>query len=163
WRRGGELLAAQTDKDALTIDELVAELRREKVARVPGTAVFLTARMKNTPPAVNHHIERSRALHEQVVLLTVLTEDVPRLAPADRLQVEDLRHGFYRVILHYGYMQSVNVPSDLAGCAAQGLEIDLKEATYYIEHQQVIHGRRKGGMIGWRDRLLDFMMHNSPD
>ncbi|MGH8274679.1 MAG: potassium transporter Kup [Gammaproteobacteria bacterium] len=161
WRRGGELLAGQTDKEAKPLEELITELRDEKVARVSGTAIFLTPRMKDTPPALYHHIERSRALQKQVVLLTILREDLPRLPLTERLEVEDLQDGFFRVILHYGYMQGSNVPSDLAACKEKGLELDLKEATYYIERQSLVHGRRKGGMIGWRDRLLAFMMRNS--
>lgn len=163
WRRGGELLAAQTDKETRTVEEVVGDIKKEGIARVPGTAIFLTPRLKDTPPALNHHIERSRALQKQVVLLTVLTEDVPRIPIKERLSVEDLKHGFYRVTLHYGYMQIVNVPSDLAQCAEQGLTLELKDATYYIEHQSPIEGRKKGGMTGWRDRLLAFMMRNSPD
>lgn len=163
WRRGGEILATHTDPEAKTIEELVADLEEEKTARVPGTAIFLTPRMTNTPPAVHHHVERNRALQEQVVLLTVLHEDVPRIAQKERLQVEQLPGGFCRVILHYGYMQHTNVPSDLVACGEKGLKIDVKEATYYVERQSLVHGRRKGGMIGWRDRLLGFMMRNSLD
>ncbi len=164
WRRGGELLASQTDKEAKTIEDLVKDLERDKVTRVPGTAVFLTPRMKDAPPSLSHHIERNRALQEQVVLLTVLTEDVPRTTGKERIELEDLQGGFYRMILHYGYMQTVNVPSELAACKSQGLTVDLKQATYYIEHQSPVSGRgRKDGMIVWRDRLLAFLMRNSPD
>lgn len=161
WRRGGELMASETDQEAITIDQLVTYLHDNEIARVPHTAVFLTPRMRNTPPALRHHVERNRALQEQVVLLTVLTEDVPRIAPDERIEINDLDHGFYRVKLHYGYMQGVNVPSDLAGCDEHGLDMDVKEATYYVERQSPVYGPRKGGMIGWRDRLLGFLMRNS--
>jgi KUP system potassium uptake protein len=164
WRRGGELLAQETDQDAKPIDELMHDLERDKVARVPGTAVFITPRLKDTPPSLNHHIERNRSLQKQVVLLTVLTEDVPRTTGDERRELDDLKHGFFRVVLHYGYMQKVNVPSELAGCKERGLEIDLKEATYYIEHQAPVSGRgRRDGMMAWRDRLLGLMMRNSLD
>ncbi|MGH8162534.1 MAG: potassium transporter Kup [Gammaproteobacteria bacterium] len=164
WRRGGELLAGQTDKEAKPIEELVKELERDKIARVPGTAVFLTPRLKNTPPSLNHHIERNRALQKQVVLLTVLTEDVPRTTGKERIEIEDLKDGFYRLILHYGYMQTANVPSALAACKKFDLDIDVKQVTYYIEHQSPVSRRgHKGGMIAWRDRLLAFFMRNSTD
>lgn len=163
WRRGGEILAGQTEKETRSLEELQQEIKRKKVTRVPGTAIFLTLRRKDTPPALNHHIERNRALQKQVVLLTVLVEDEPRIPLKERLHIEDLQDGFYRVILHYGYMQGTNVPSDLAACGEQGLKMDLKDATYYIERQSLAHGRRKGGMIGWRDRLLGLMMRNSVD
>jgi KUP system potassium uptake protein len=163
WRRGGEILAGQTDKEAKPIEQLVQDLKRDKVARVPGTAIFLTPRLQNTPPALNHHIERNRSLKKQVVLLTILTEDVPRTTSKERIELKDLQDGFFRIILHYGYMQTPNVPSELAACKEK-LDLDLKEATYYIEHQLPVQRRRRGaGMVGWRDRLLVFMMRNSPD
>lgn len=164
WRRGGELLARQTDKKAKSIKELVTEIQRDKVARVPGTAVFLTPRLEDTPPVLHHHIERSHALQEQVVVLTVLTEDVPRTTGDERLQLDNLEHGFFRVVLHYGYLQQPNVPSELAACKKSGLTIDLDDATYYVEHHSPVSSSgHHGGMMTWRSHLLGFMMRNSMD
>ncbi len=164
WRRGTELVTSQTDKDARTIGELVRDLEEDNTRRVPGTAIFITPRMENTPPSLSHHIARNRALQKQVVLLTVLTEDSPRTTREERLEVTSLDDGFFRVFLHYGYMQTANIPSELANCHEGGLEIDLDEATYYIEHQEPISGRnRRDGMMRWRDSLLSFLMRNSID
>ena len=164
WRRGSELLTRQSDKEAKPIDELVQDLKRDKIARVPGTAIFLTLRLKDTPPALSHHVERNHALQEQVILLTVLTEDVPRTTREERIVLEDLGNGFFRVVLHYGYMQGVNVPSELVACRETGLEIELDNATYYIEHLSPISGHgRRDGMAAWRDRLLSFLLRNSAD
>jgi len=164
WRRGLELVTRQTDKEAKSIKALVEDLREQKTARVPGTAVFLTPRLKDTPPSLSHHIERNRSLQEQVVLLTVLTEDVPRTTREERVELENLADGFYRLVLRYGYMQQPNVPSELAACDEHGLDIALDEATYYIEHQAPISGEgRRDGMAAWRDQLFGFLMRNSID
>ena len=164
WRRGSELLAHQSDKNAKSIDQLLSDLARDQVARVPGTAIFITPRLTDTPPALSHHIDCNHALQKQVVLLTVLTEDVPRTTGEERLELHDLKDGFFRVILRYGYMQGVNVPSELAGCKDRGLKVDLAQATYYIEHQAPVSGHgRSGGMMAWRDRLLGLLMRNSMD
>lgn len=164
WRRGSELLARQGDKDAKSIAELVEDLRENDTARVHGTAIFLTPRLDDTPPALLHHIERNHALQQQVVLLSVLTEDVPRTRGDERIELTDLGHGFHRLILRYGYMQQPNVPSELAGCDDKGLDIDLEEATYYVEHQAPVSGNgRRDGMVAWRDRLLGFLVRNSVD
>ncbi|TPW31989.1 potassium transporter Kup [Pararhizobium mangrovi] len=164
WRRGRDLLTRRSNKESKTVEEVVQELADQEIARVPGTAIFLTSHLKETPPLLFHHIERNRALQKQVVLLTVLVEDVPRTTREERLQVEDLGDGFYRVVLHYGYMQGINVPSELANGNENGLDIDLDETTYYIEHQSPISGKgRHDGMAAWRDRLLDFLMRNSSD
>ncbi|HET6587332.1 MAG TPA: KUP/HAK/KT family potassium transporter [Oleiagrimonas sp.] len=164
WRRGSELVTHQTDKDVLSIEELVQSLKKDRIARVPGTAIFVTPRLKNTPPSLSHHVARNRALQEQVVLLSVLTEDVPRTTREERIEVEDLAGGFFRVLLRYGYMQRPNVPSELADCSKQGLDIDLDEASYYVEHQSPRSGHgRRDGMMAWRDRLLGLLMRNSID
>ena len=164
WRRGGELLASETDKSARPLAELQQQLESEQVARVPGSAIFLTLRREDTPPALAHHIERNHALQQQVVLLTVLGEDVPRTTGEERLELSDLGAGFYRVVLRYGYLQQPNVPSALAGCKAQGLKLDLHQATYYVERLSPIsRGGRRRGMAVWRDRLLGVLMRNSAD
>jgi KUP system potassium uptake protein len=164
WRRGSELLARQSDKGVKPVDELAGELERDKIARVPGTAIFLTMRLKDAPPSLIHHVERNRALQRQVVLLTVLTEDVPTTTRDERIECDDLGNGFFRVALHYGYMQGVNVPSELAVCDKFGLDIDLEDATYYIERQSPISSNgRRDGMMAWRDHILGFLMRNSAD
>lgn len=164
WRRGSELLTHQFDKEVKPINELVRDLENNKIACVPGTAIFLTLRTKDTPPALSRHIERNHALQEQVVLLTVLTEDVPRTTGEERVVCEDLGNGFFRVTLHYGYMQGVNVPSELAAYAENNFKIDLDNATYYVEHQTAVSGQgRRSGMVAWRDHLLGFLMRNSAD
>ena len=164
WRRGGELMARQTDRQARSIDELIEALERDKVARVGGTAVFLTLRREATPPALVHHVERNHALQQQVVLLTVLSEDVPRTTADERLELVEIKPGFFRVVLRYGYMQQPNIPSALANCKALGLKIDLKDATYYVERLSPVSGRgRRDGMAAWRDALLGLLMRNSTD
>ncbi|HEX7382075.1 MAG TPA: KUP/HAK/KT family potassium transporter [Nevskiaceae bacterium] len=164
WRRGGELLTRETDRDAKPLAALKQELKEQRVARVPGTAVFLTVRLEDTPPSLNHHVAHNHALQETVVLLTVLTENVPRTTGDERMEFTDLEDGFHRVVLHYGYMQQPNVPSELATCKDHGLTIKLDAVTYYIGHRLPTsrHGRRDG-MSTWRDRLLGFMVRNSID
>ena len=164
WRRGGELLAQKAGEGARPVPELAAELAANGVARVPGTAVFLTQHLDVAPPALLHHVERNHALQQQVLLLTVLTEDVPRTTADERLQLVGLAEGFYRVVLRYGYMQQPNVPSELALCKSLGLKIELKDASYYVERVSPVSARgRQRGMARWRDRLLGLLMRNSAD
>ena len=161
WRRGSEILERIEAAQARPLQTLIGELAVHPVVRVPGTAVFLTGRLEDSPPILRLHIQRNKALHGQVVLLTVLVEDVPRIGPEQRIEVHAYAQGFVRVILHYGYMQGVNVPSDLADAAEQGLNIDLEDVTYYTSSQHLIPSRKEGGMVGWRDRLFAFMARNS--
>lgn len=169
WRRGLELMADQDAEQVQPVNELIQALAQPQadgtvVARVPGCAIFLTPHRRNTPAALIHHVKRSRALQKQVILLVLLIEDVPRTTGQERAEVDDLGDGFFRVTLRYGYMQHVNVPSELAACSKQGLTIDLAQATYYIEHQAPVtrHGRNDG-MAAWRDRLFGVLTRNALD
>ena len=163
WRRGTEIVETMQSRDTESLDTLVKDIEQRPLARVPGTAVFLTGRVKDVPPQLRHHIRRNRALQEQVILLTVLVEDVARIPPEERIEMQHYAQGFARIILHYGYMQGVNVPSEIAACAERGLMVDLDEITYYIGRQTLVPSRKEGGMIGWRDRLFAFMARNAMD
>src|SRR5699024_1381943 len=101
--------------------------------RVAGTAVFLTTSRVNTPPMLMHHLRHNQVLHEQVILLTVHTHDVPRVRAAERLQAEDLGCGISRLDVHYGFMQAASVPVALRLAAEQDIvAVEPEETTYYV-------------------------------
>lgn len=163
WRRGTEILQEQAAHNAEPLESLIEEIDEDPVARVPGTAVFLTGRVSNCPPTLRHHVVRNKALQEQVVVLTVLAEDVARVVHDERIEIECLEQGFVRIILHYGYMQGVNVPAELAACKDLGLDVNLDDITYYTGSQTLIPSRKEGGMAAWRDGLFTFMVRNAMD
>ncbi len=121
----------------------------------------MTGRLEDCPPALRHHVRRNKALQEQVIVLTVLAEDVARVALDKRIEVKEYDQGFSRMILHYGYMQGVNIPSELAARKEHDLDVNLDEVTYYIGSQSLIPSRKEGGMVGWRDQLFAFMARNA--
>lgn len=161
WRRGSELLENRSKDHAKSLQTLIGELKNQPVARVPGTAVFLTGRLEDCPSTLLQQVRRNKSLHEQVVVLTVITEDTARVATEDRIQVEHLEQGFVRMAVHYGYMQGPNVPSELANAERSGLEVELDEVTYYVGSQLVVPGTKQDGMPVWRDRLFAFMARNA--
>lgn len=161
WRRGTEIHQKLEAAQTTPIETVIGEITAKSLVRVPGTAVFMTGRVENSPPILRLHMQRNKALQEQVILLTVLVEDVPRIPADQRIEIKHYEQGFIRVILHYGYMQGVNVPSDLARAKEQGLEVDLDDVTYYISSHTLIPSRKEGGMAAWRDRLFAFMARNS--
>jgi len=161
WRRGSEILEDQASRNSQPLETLIGELEKNPVARVPGTAVFMTGRVDDCPPALRHHVRRNKALQKQVIVLTVLVEDVARVPFEQRFEIRPYDAGFVRLILHYGYMQGVNVPSELVAIGERGIEVDLEEVTYYIGTQSLIPSRKEGGMVGWRDRLFAFMARNA--
>jgi len=96
-----------------------------------------------------------------VILLNVVTQDVPKMSADERIEVERYGLGFFRVILYYGFMQRPNIPSDLAACRDCGLDIDLEDTTYYIGYQTILPSERPAGMAPWRDALFAFLARNA--
>lgn len=162
WRRGRRLLARRIHKEAESLQNFLQRIAADSPLRVPGTAVFLTVHQGGTPPALLYQLTHAKVLHEQVILVTVITEEVPRVPAVERLEITELPSGFHRVIVRYGFMQSPNVPVALRACGeVLGLKIDLDTATYYLSRASLIPSDERPGMALWRDRLFAFMSRNS--
>jgi KUP system potassium uptake protein len=160
WKAGQRFLAEQLKQAERPIEELLARIAADPPARVPGTAIFMTGRRQGTPPMILHHLKHNQVLHRRAVLLTVVTERVPRVPPTARVEVESLGQEFYRVIVHYGFMESPNIPAALRSCKRFGLEFDLEQVTFYLGRETLIP-RPHWGLPAWRERLFAFMARNA--
>jgi KUP system potassium uptake protein len=129
--------------------------------RVSGTAVFLSASSETVPPALLHNLKHNQVLHERVTILTVKVEDIPHVTPRKRLEVHDIGNGFYRVILHYGFMEEVDVPRDLARIKACGEPFNMMSTSFFLGRQKLIASKKVPGMALWRERLFARMMQSS--
>ncbi|MCK9396424.1 MAG: KUP/HAK/KT family potassium transporter [Methylobacter sp.] len=105
----------------MSLDTFLERLDENPPVRVSGTAVFMTGRTEGTPPILLHHLEHNQAFHQQVVPLTVVSNTVPRVPAAQRLEISSFRQGFYRVFVSYGFMQSPNIPVERRECERLGL------------------------------------------
>jgi KUP system potassium uptake protein len=162
WARGDELIEEQLGRDLGSIDELLARIRETPIPRVPGTGVFLTEETKGTPPILRYYLERIPCLHETTVLLTTLNSNVPRVPFADRLEIEELGEGLYRVVAHYGFMQGVHVPVLVEACRRAGVPLaDRENTTYYLRLERPV-AVEELGMVNWRARLFALMARNVP-
>jgi KUP system potassium uptake protein len=165
WRRGRILLARRLSEAALRAQPAFERLVNEWGWRVPGSAVVLTANPVGIPAILAHHALHAHVLHETVLLLTVVTEHVPRIPHEKSVEVYDLQHGCYRVLVHTGFMQTAHLPSLLERVALEReLPIDFDALTYYIGREQLL-ATNKGEMKALRERLFAFMARNaaSPD
>jgi KUP system potassium uptake protein len=161
WRRGRDLLLARLARNVEPIGAFLSRLAKEPPVRVRGTGVFLTAPLPGTPPILKHHLQHNQALHEQVVLLTVVTEDVPRVTAGERMTVDTLRLGFYQVILHYGFMQMPDIPVALRLAGDFELHVDPDTTTYYLGRESIIPTTKVPGMQLWREWLFSVMSRNA--
>ncbi len=160
WWRGRLELSRVMDTGAIAADLFLADLAESGLPRVPGTAVFMASSKDGIPNVLLHHVKHNKVLHRQVVLLSVLTENVPFVVGAKALEVKDLEHGFYRVVARTGFMQQPNVPRILARAGAQGLAWNESDTTYYLGRQTLIT-TGKGGMARWRKILFSFLSRNA--
>jgi KUP system potassium uptake protein len=163
WRRGASLMAGRIASVTASVETFIGRVTGEAIPRVPGTAVFFTGRLDQTPPALQQLLRSTGVLHERVILTTVVIEPVPRIELDERIELTELDAGFYHLVLRYGFMQGPNVPSDLASCKDLGLELELHEVNYFIGQVDLLAGRKLHGMAAWRDRLFVRMATNTQD
>jgi len=152
WVRGTRLLTQKLRRDSIPTPDLIRMLEKSKPMRVAGTAVFLTSSPEIAPSALMHNLKHNKVLHERVWILSVLTEDTPRVPDSKRFQIEKLSEDFTRVILHYGYMQSPRVPAALALLRKAGLKFDIMTTSFFLG-RWTIKRAPSSGMPAWQGRL----------
>jgi KUP system potassium uptake protein len=166
WKRGRRLLRERMAGNALDIEVFLDDIGRNPRIRVSGTAVFMTSEPTGVPVVLLHHLKHNKVLHDQVVLLSILATDVPEVTGEERLQIEPLEHGFFRVVAKYGFMETPDVKELLALCNQRGIRTRPLETTYYVGRERLIPTRRKRGEHGirmalWRKKLFGVMSRNA--
>ncbi len=160
WKTGRRLLWKHLKESRIPIEKYLDKLQADPPQRVPGTAVFLTGSTYGVPPALLYQLEHNKVLHEQVVLLTVITRNVPYLRGQKRIETEDLGQRFYRVTARHGFMEDPDIRKILRWCKSADLEIELSETSFFLGRETIIPSK-KLGMIFWRSALFAFMSRNA--
>jgi len=161
WRRGRELLFRQWNASSTPLDELLADLKRQALHPVPGTAVFMTAMPRLTPPALLHSLKHYQVMHERVVFLTVEFLEVPWVAQDERVAVEALGGQFYRLRVRFGFMDTPDVMGALELARAQGLALDPMRTSFIVSRDKIVPFPGRRGLAGWRDRVFAVMARNA--
>jgi KUP system potassium uptake protein len=160
WKAGRDRIARFLRDRSRPLDDFLDEVERKHPVRVPGTAVFMTSAATGAPPVLLHHFKHNKVLHEQVVLLSVVTEDVPAIPRSSRVKVERLREGFFRVTASYGFMQTPRVTDILVACQAYGLHTRPADTSFYLGREKLVITRNPG-MAMWRKTLFAFLSRNA--
>ncbi len=160
WSRGRLLMVDALKHDGLELLPFLEALDVHAIPRVERTAVYAVADPDHVPQALLHNLKHYRVLHEHNVILTVLFEEVAYVPAAERIELQALGHGFWRVVMHFGFMQTPDVPHALALCEAQGLAVPLFETSYFLSRETVVP-TPGGGMMHWRERLFAAMQRNA--
>ncbi len=160
WKTGRRILGYRLEESARPIEDFLGRLQADSIVRVPGTSIFMSGNPRVTPPALSKNLKHNRVLHEDVVILTVSTEEIPHAAPDRRVSVEDLGQGFYRIVVRYGFMEDPNIPEVLKTIDMPGLNLDLEHATFFLGRERLIATKEKG-MALWREKIFVWMSRNS--
>ena len=158
WRRGRSLMAVRLRQTSVPLSKLVESLVRDAPARVPGTAVFLTAAADAAPHALLHNLNHNKVLHERVVFLTIEVADEPMVEPARRIELERMEHGFWRMRLRYGFMQRPDVAYDLTETSRRILPFDMMSTSFFLSRQIIVPAGEGRRAARWSVRLFAAMV-----
>jgi KUP system potassium uptake protein len=161
WHRGATAVTTHIHQSLVPVPEFMQTVESGNVPRVPGTAIFLTRTTRDTPPLMVWHVKHIRALHQQLFVLAVTILPVPWVRSAERLTVVEVSPKFWRAEARYGFMERPDIPTLLASSKADGCAVDLRDVTYFVGHETVVHREDGGGLPAWQEALFSTMQRNA--
>jgi KUP system potassium uptake protein len=182
WKKGRVRLSEIVLENTLPLDLFLSDISKRKPARVPGVAVFLTSVRGGAPPVLLHHLKHNKVLHEKVILLSVMGEEIPQVDEADRVKYRELGEGFCEVVAYYGFMETPDVPLMLQSLTLEKgdgrkLRVETMTTSFYLGRETLIpiDGKRavarpvppvetgppRPKMARWRKKLFIFMTRNA--
>ena len=161
WKRGRRIVAIRLRAHSERFSDFIARPLPADVCFVPGTAMFMTSDPDMIPPAFARNLQHNRVMHQRVLMLSLITRDVPRVPRIDRARVEECRPGLWRVTCHFGFMETASIAEVLSAIADKGLDIPRESITFFLGRETLIATRRNGGMAMWREHIFSFMARNS--
>jgi KUP system potassium uptake protein len=162
WVRGSASLGKATRKNEAELEWLVRKLEAKPPHRVPGTAVFLTGDPYSAPTSLMHNLKHNRVLHERNIILTIKTEDTPRVPRHERIEIDRVADTFIRVIAHYGFMETPSVPKILEHCRRKDLNIDVSATSFFLSRRS-LRTTMKSEMPRWQERLFIWLAGRAED
>jgi KUP system potassium uptake protein len=160
WKRGRELLAQRLTTARITAEQFLDSLGNHSICRVQGTAVFMDSNTSGVPRSLLHNIKHNQVLHNQVLLVTMLADEVSRLVPSERLEVTELQPGFLRVASHWGYMEHPNLTEVITLLRTEGILKRTGMVSVYLGRETLIV-TKKSGMSQWRKHLFALVSRNA--
>ena len=161
WKKGRQLVWNKLRPASMPLEMFLDSIEQsERLPRVPGTALFMTANPEGTPIALLHNLKHNKVLHDRNLILTIITDEIPQVNPAKRLEMEKLGAGFHRLIAHYGFMEEPNVPELLAAAPIDGAPLNLNNTTFFLSRETVVP-KSSTSMARWRQWLFALMARNA--
>jgi KUP system potassium uptake protein len=166
WQKGSRALAKATRRDeqelAWFARKIESQIEKKRVHRAPGTAIFLTGDPQSAPTSLMHNLKHNKVIHERNIILSIQTLEQPRVARHDRIHVEEIEHGFWRVIARYGFMESPSVPKIIEQCKRKNLNIDIGGTSFFLSRRS-LRPTDKSEMPWWQEWIFIWMAGNAAD
>ena len=153
WRRGAAILAEKSRRQEVPLRDLVNRLESKPPHRVPGTAIFLTGDPEGAPSALLHNLKHNKIIHERNIILSIRTESTPRVAPENRVVIEEVSPSFQKVTMKFGYMETPNILKGVAACRREGLTFDIMSTSFFLS-RRALKASPHSGMPVWQDKLF---------
>ncbi|AKM10579.1 potassium transporter Kup [Croceicoccus naphthovorans] len=159
WAKGRRLMRERMTEVALPI-EIFAKSAANSATRVPGTAIFMASSTAGVPSALLHNIKHNKVLHERVVILTVNIAEEPYVDQGRRVEIKDLGDGFFRMVLHYGFMEETDIPAALKQVDKCGGMFDMMQTSFFLSRQTLLPSEKPAMML-WREKIFSWMLRNA--
>jgi KUP system potassium uptake protein len=161
WKRGRTLMFRRMSEQGIPLKPFLHQLEAHPPQRVSGSAIFMSSTPDSVPHAFLHNLKHNKVLHERTVFLTIVTHDVPLVPPEDRIQIEEILKGNYKVEAWYGFTEQPDIDEILAACRGKGLDFDVMDTSFFLSRETVIPTAESPGMAFWRDHLFAWMSRNA--
>jgi KUP system potassium uptake protein len=146
------------ERDTLPLADFIAQIHDKP--RVPGTAVYLTSRTDVVPVPLLHNLKHNKVIHQRIVLLHVLTDNVPHIAADQRVQITHLTDDFHSLVVHYGFMDQPDIPQALDGCGAQQMRFDMMDTSFFVGRLTIVPSTASR-LFRIRTKLFEAMHRNA--
>jgi len=160
WKKGRSVMRDRLKELAIPLGPFVESLGRHPPTRVSGTAIFLTTAHDAVPHALLHNLKHNKVLHERVVVLSVVFQDIPHIEDDERIEVRPMSQNFIRVFINYGFKDETDIPQALELCKPHGLELNMLDTSFFLSRETLIPTRRRA-MAFWREKVFISMMRNA--
>ena len=158
WWRGRQIVRKNSNEGAMPLKLFVDSIAMSPPHKVAGTGVFMTASANGVPNALLHNLKHNKVLHERVIILSVVIEDIPFVPKEDYVWIEDMNHGFWKITGHFGFKETPDIPKMLSDCKLQSMSFDMMDTSFFINRETLI-ATPGGGMALWREYLFVWMSH----
>ena len=162
WKKGRKLLGQRIRDEVIPLSLFLDKIDREKPFRNPGIAIYMASGLKDTPYALIQSYEHYKSIHQRLIFLSVVTEQIPQVPQSRRIEVNDIGHGCFTVFIHYGYQERPNIPKEIDQLMIGDMLLNPNEATYFIGKEKLF-ATDKPGMALWREKLFAFQTANAQD